>query len=198
MILCLSNNDDTADDFELEIVSSSPVDIKPNSNLLEELKYKQEVAGQWHAESCGGSISERTFTKNDFYLVTVSQPNTSLFVQIESRVSSPVGMYVFKTDKTSLNELDQAEIDRGVSTTMFVMKHNSLYYDCDKHVGNFIMVPCSYNKVEGEYNLKVSASKQISMKPGVNKSFPVRKDYQITTVSPSQLLNAGHQNMVTL
>lgn len=187
MVVCLSNNDDVADDFELEIFSSAALDIKPNSNLLEDFKYKNEQDGNWNSETCGGSTAERGFTKNHFYLLSVTQPSTQLFLQLESKASSPVGIYLFKTQKTNLNDLDQSEIDSGVATTMFVMKNNTLFFDCGNQAGNFMVVPCAYNRIDdADFKLKINASKQIEIKPGMNKGYPVRKDYQIQTITCAQ------------
>lgn len=193
MVVCLSSNEDIADEFELEITSSAAIDIKPNTNILDDFKHGQEFPGTWNNDNSGGSLAERTFTKNNFYLVNVSQQHTKLFIQLESKVSSPVGIYLFRTQKTCLNELNQAEINKGMATTMFVMKHNTLYLDCGNQLGNYMVVPCAYNRGDGAYKLKINSSKSIDVKVGLNKNYPVRKDYQIQTISCAQYPAIGPQ-----
>jgi hypothetical protein len=180
LVVCLSDNDDVADQFELEVLSSAVLEVKPSVSILENMGFKQTIKGQWSGESSGGNITERSFTKNPFYVVRSTQPDTQLFIQLSTPVQAPVGIYVFKSPRGQLSELTQGDIDKGVSTSLFVIQENSLYYDCGKTPGQFLVVPCTYNKADGAFALNISASKAIEIGAGEQKAYAIRKDYQLS------------------
>lgn len=193
MIVCLSDSEDVADQFELEVISSAHMEIRPSTSILEEMEFKQSFKGQWTTETSGGSITERNFTKNPFYVVTTKEPETQLFIQLSSAAQNPVGIYVFKAPRDQLSELTQSDLDKGISTTMFVVQENSLYYDCGKTPGTFLVVPCCYNKAAGSFLLNISAAKKVDIRSGEQKTYSVRKDYQlsITNIADYQKKASG-------
>ncbi len=136
-------------------------------------------------ENSGGSVSEKTFTKNAFVEVIVPHSNTQIFAQIWSDVQGSLGLYLLQTEKHALNELSQLEIDLATSNKVFSLNHNSLYFDCGKKPCKILLVPCTYNsRVEGKCRVRVQSTKPIELKNGRNKEYLWRQDYILNIVHP--------------
>lgn len=130
-------------------------------------------------------MSERTFTKNPFLEITASQPNTQLLIQASSDITSPLGLYLFQTDKHALNELNQLEIDLATSNKVFSLNHNSLYFDCGKKTGALLLAPCAYNsRIEGKCRVKVQSTKPVEVKHGRNREYVLRKELTLGVINP--------------
>ena len=66
LVLCMSSVEDVEDEFELEIHSSKELQIEKSTSLIEEFKFEKELDLNWSLSNSGGSVSERTFTRNMF------------------------------------------------------------------------------------------------------------------------------------
>lgn len=198
MILCLSDDVENADEFELEVFSDNAIDFKPATSLFDKYNFQVSKTGRWTNSNCGGTSSEKTFTINSFYILDVKTPDTNLMVEITSQSNLKLLLYLIKTDKKALNELNQREIDSAISPSECSTKYNSLISDIGKNPGTYLVVPCNFNKEEGIYELKFSSTKQIEVLEGNQRPYQIRKDYEVTMVNDSAYLSASNFNPVSM
>lgn len=198
LILCISDDLESVDDFELEVLSNQPIDYKPAASMFEKFSHHTTRSARWIAETSGGSSLEKTFTKNNFYLVDVKQPDTNIMVEISSQSNLKLSLNLIKTQKKALNELDQREIDASISPADCSAKFNSLFFDCGRENGTYMIVPWNYAKEEGIYELKFSSTKPIEVAEGVQRSYQVRKDYSLRMVNDQKYLSVTSQRPITM
>lgn len=198
MILCLSDDIETADEFELEVLSNHPIDIKPNSSMFDKFNFQITKNGRWMTESSGGISSEKTFTKNNFYIIDVQIPDTNMMIEISSQTNVKLLLYLIKTAKKALNELDQREIDAAISPSECSAKYNSLVYEIGKEIGTYLVVPCNFTKEEGVYELKFSTTKPIEIMEGHSRGYQIRKDYELSMINDPKYLAATSQNPISM
>lgn len=159
--------------------------MKSSKQLLSEFTHSKEINILWVPENAGGCVSEKTFTKNAFIEVMVTQPNTQIFTQVSSDVQNPLGLYLLQTDKLSLNELSQQEIDLATSNKVFSLNHNSLYFDCGRKPSHILLVPCTYaSRVEGRCHVKIESTKPVEIRLGRNRDYQYKQEHSLRIVAP--------------
>lgn len=198
LILCLSDDLESVDDFELEVLSNQPIDYKPAASMFDKFSHHVTRHARWTAESSGGSSLEKTFTNNNFYLIDVKQPDTNMMVEISSQSNLKLSLNLIKTQKKALNQLDQREIDASFAPSECSAKYNSLFYDLGKNTGSYMVVPWNYTKEEGIYELKFSSTKPIEVSEGMQLSYQVRKDFALRMVNDPKYLSVTSQRSITM
>jgi len=114
--------------------------------------------GEFRGESAGGCTNFASWTKNPQYGLTISKPNTRVFLnfsqpdlryvtkqnpQTHRRQYDPIGVVVMKADQLNFKKTSYAQEDR-VSTSMFCgMRDISLEFIAQP--GNYIVMPCTFN-----------------------------------------------------
>ena len=155
---------------------------------MEDFKEKNSRTGKWSQENAGGNISERLFTSNPFYYITVTQPNTQIFCQLTCPLPSvPLGSYAFYLgEKTkALNELSQADFDTCVCNNVFSCKKNSLYIDCANKTGRYLVVPCTFNsRTFCDFVLGISSTKPVDIIEGANINYTFSRHFTLGLVNP--------------
>ena len=166
--------------------------------MFEKFNHQVTKNGRWTLESSGGIHLEKTFTKNSFYILEVNNPDTNMMAEISSQSNLGLSLYLIKTNKRALNELDQREIDSAVSPADCSAKYNSLFFDFGKTAGTFLVVPCNYNKEEGIYEIKFSTTKPVEVTEGNPRGFQIRKDYTLNMVNDPKYLSASSKREILM
>lgn len=193
LIVCLSDDLESADEFELEVFSNYQLEFKPSSSMFEKFNHQIAKTSRWMQESSGGISTEKTFTRNNFYIVEVKHPDTIMMIEISSQTNLKLLVYLIRTDKRALIEVDQNEIDSAISPSECSAKYNSMFYDFGKTTGSFMIVPCNYTNEEGVFELKVSATKPVELHDGPVRGYQIRKDFELTMVNDQRYQTASSQ-----
>ena len=172
--------------------------MKSSTNLFENFENQVSLKGKWSAENSGGSLLEKSFTKNCFYILDIKSLDSQMIIEITTTSNLRVGLYIISTSKKSLNEVNQEDLDLALSTSEFSLKNNSLFYDFGKKIGTFLVVPCNFNKSEGTFDLKISSTKPIGITEGLSKDYLIRKDYFIHPVYDNQYQSASSKKPISM
>lgn len=119
-------------------------------------------------------------------------------VEITSQTNLSLSIYLIKTNKKMINELDQREIDAAVCPTECSIKYNALFYDFGNNMGTYMVIPTNYNKGEGVYEVKFSTTKPIDIKEGVSRDYLNRKDYFMNLTNDPRYVTASPQRSVPM
>lgn len=145
---------------------------------------KFDFHGEFNLETAGGCTNFASWVRNPQYGLTVSKPNTKVFLNFSQpdlryvlkqnpatyrRPYDPVGIVVMKADHTNFKKTSFTQEDR-VSTSLFCgMRDISLEFVAQPGI-NYVIMPCTFNPgVQFKFELTVYTEHK-------SKVFEITKD----------------------
>jgi hypothetical protein len=135
-----------------------------------EVWQKYHFHGEWKGETAGGCTNNTTWFNNPQYSLTISHPNTKVFINLsqhdlryilktnpsnyKNRQYDPMGIVVLQTNDPDYKKTSYTPQDR-VATSLFCgMRDLSLEFLAQK--GTYIILPCTFNpRIEMPFELVV-------------------------------------------
>ena len=182
LIICFNVDKNFIGKTNLTILSNKNLKkIKDNKNGLENFKNEMKLSSKLKKGS-GGHFNKPSFLFNPSFILKISNSqkieNKKIFSElfIQSKVK-PCSLYLYNTDKTSIFDLTNKELNNAFYNPAFLYEFNSLNKKLTN--GNYLIIPSTLNELENDLNFDLKIKSDLSFEFFESPFFNIKQNSKI-------------------